>query len=84
MDSDALVMVILGAVFVFIGVLAVIWGNREETSWWGSISEHFDVREFMDHMPGRFEPDALRIGGRIAIAVGVVLCLIAVGFVIWK
>jgi hypothetical protein len=83
MSSDALIMVILGAIFVFVGVLAVLWGNREESSWWSSISTRFDVREYMDHSPGRFEPDALRIGGRIAIVVGVVLCPIAAGLVIW-
>jgi hypothetical protein len=84
MSGDARVILILGGVFVFLGILALLWGNREESSWWGSISEHFDVREYMDHTPGRFEPDALRIGGKISIAVGIVLCLIAAGFIIWK
>jgi hypothetical protein len=84
MTSDVLIMLIIGGIFVLLGLISLLWGNREESSWWGSISEHFDVREFMDHSPGRFEPDALRIGGKIAITLGIVLILIAVGFIIWK
>jgi hypothetical protein len=84
MSGDALVMLIIGGIFIVLGLLALLWGSREESSWWSSISNHFDVREYVDHSPGRYEPDALRIGGKIAIAVGIVLCLIAVGFIFWK
>jgi hypothetical protein len=80
---DLYVMIIIGGVFVFLGILTFIWSKREEGAWWSTISESVDVREFIDHSPGRPEPNALRIGAKICIAVGVVLLLISLGFRLW-
>jgi hypothetical protein len=77
---EILIIVIIGGVFVLLGIFGLIWGRKEEGSYYGSVSERIDVREFLDHSPGRPEPNALRTGGKIAIAVGVVLLLIGLGF----
>jgi hypothetical protein len=78
--NDWIIMVIIGGVFVLLGIVGIFWSKKEEGAYYGSISEHVDVREFMDHSPGRPEPPSLRTGGKICIAVGVVVLLASLGF----
>jgi hypothetical protein len=83
MTRDITTVLIIGGVFLFLGLIAFLWSRREEGAWYDSISDHVDVREFLDHTPGRPEPNALRIGGKISIAVGIVLLLFGAGFYFW-
>ena len=83
MTQDVLIMIIIGGVFVLLGIIAFVWGKIEEGAWYSSVSGRTDVREFVDRSPGRPEPDALRIGGKICIALGIVLLLVAGGFYLW-
>jgi len=83
MTRDITIIFIIGGIFIFLGLVAFLWSKREEFTWYRSITEHVDVREFVDHTPGRPEPDAIRIGGKISIAIGIVLLLFATGFYIW-
>jgi hypothetical protein len=80
---DLIIMIIIGGIFIVLGIIGLILGRKEEGAYYGSISEHIDVREFLDHMPGRPEPDSLRIGGKICFAVGIVLLLICLGIFLW-
>jgi nitrogen fixation-related uncharacterized protein len=80
---DLYIMLGIGGAFVILGVLGLVWGKVEEGSWYGTVSSRIDVREFVDRTPGRPEPDALKIGGKICIAVGIVLLLIGLGFYLW-
>jgi hypothetical protein len=80
---DLYVMITIGGIFLVLGILGFIWGRREDGAWYGSVSSRIDVREFLDHSPGRPEPNALRIGGKICIALGIVLLLISGGFYLW-
>ncbi len=80
---DILIMFIIGGVFIVLGIFGVFWGRKEEGSYFRSVSERIDVREFLEHLPGRPEPGSLRIGGVIAIIVGVVILLVALGFRLW-
>jgi hypothetical protein len=80
---DLMIMIIIGGVFVLLGIIGFIWGKKEEGSYYGSVSTRIDVREFLDHSPGRPEPNALRIGGKICIAVGCVILLVSLGFYLW-
>ena len=70
----------LGGLFILLGVGAMFWGRSEEKAWYNSIATRLDVREYLEHLPFRPEPHALRIGGRIAIACG--LLLLAIGVVL--
>jgi hypothetical protein len=81
-QSNFIITIIIGAVFVILGIIGFFWGRKEEGSYYGSVSERIDVREFLDHSPGRPEPNALRIGGWICIAVGIVILLVALVFYI--
>jgi nitrogen fixation-related uncharacterized protein len=80
---DLYIMIGIGGVFIVLGVLGFIWSKVEEGAWYSTVSTRTDVREFVDRSPGRPEPDALRIGGKICIAVGIVLLLICAGFFLW-
>jgi hypothetical protein len=77
---DLYIMLIIGGIFIVLGILGFIWSKVEESSWFNTITERIDVREFLDRSQ---ESNALRIGGRICIAVGIVLLLVTTGFFIW-
>ncbi len=81
--QDLIIMIIIGGIFFLLGILGLIWGRREEGTYYNGISERVDVREFLDHSPGRPEPHSLRIGGIICFAVGIVILLISLGFYLW-
>ena len=71
---DCLILIGVGGLFLVIGILMYIWGKREEESYYRELSKRpGDTREFMEHWPPRPQPGALKIGGVIAIALGVVL-----------
>ena len=80
--SQQLILLIMGGVFTVFGIAFEFWGRAEEEAYYSAMARKFDVREFIEHMPFRPEPGALRIGGRIAIALGVML-LIAGGILWW-
>jgi len=73
----------MGGLFVILGLLALFRGRGEEKIYYNGIASRRDVREFVEHQPERPEPGALRIGGWIAIAVGLIMLAIGGGFLIW-
>jgi hypothetical protein len=80
---DIIIMLIIGSIFLVLGFLGLLWGKKEEGAYYGSISEHKDVREFFEKLPGRPEPGALRTGGKICLVLAVVLFLICLGIYLW-
>jgi hypothetical protein len=78
--NEFLIVMIIGGVFILLGILIFFWGRQEENSYLTSVSHRIDVREFLEHLPGRPEPAALRIGGKISILVGIVIIGFALGF----
>ena len=75
-----LIAVVMGAVFILLGLATVFWGRREEKSYYDTISTRADVREYVEHSPERPEPGGLKAGGWIAIAIGLLLLVIGVFF----
>lgn len=78
--KDTLVLVGIGSLSVFLGIITVIWGRREEKRYYDSISTHTDVREYLEHWPKRPQPGSLMVGGWIAIAIGMVIWTLAAIF----
>jgi len=75
----------VGGLFIILGLATVLWGEREEKSYYNSISTRpGDTREFLEHWPQRSQPSALKIGGWIAIAIGVVMLAVGVAFWVWS
>jgi hypothetical protein len=80
LQYDWLIAVIMGAVFILLGLVTIFWGRREERSYYDAIATRADVREYVEHSPERPEPGGLRAGGWIAITIGLLLLVIGVVF----
>jgi hypothetical protein len=80
-QGDWYILLIVGGVFVILGILGIIWGMREEKKIFDALSQKPDLREFtLKHIESP-QPGALKIGGWIAVGVGVIL--VVVGLVFW-
>ena len=80
--GDYFTLMGVGGLFIILGLAAIIWGKREEKSYFDSIATRTgDLREFMEHWPPRPQPGALKMGGWIAIAIG--LFLLITGVIFW-
>lgn len=70
-------LVIVGGVFIFLGILAIFWGRHEETSYYSTFTGRndlrVDMREYLYRWPPRIEPGAIKLGGWVAIIVGIAL-----------
>ena len=82
--QDWLILVVVGGLFILLGLGAIFWGRAEEKRYFRIISTRSDVREYLEHWPQRPEPGALKIGGWIAIAVGAVVLAVGVAFLFLK
>ena len=75
-----LISIVVGVVFIVLGLGVLIWGRREEKSYYDSLTTRSDLREFFDRWPRRPEPGSLKIGGWIAIAVGLIIVIVGSAF----
>jgi hypothetical protein len=66
----------IGGFFLLLGIAAIIWDRREARGYYDNTSTHNDVREYLEHWPPRPALGALKIGGWIAIAIGLLLLII--------
>lgn len=83
-QDDWVIILGVGGLFLLIGIAAYIWGWSEEKSYYDSMpARRFDVREFLEHSPFRPEPEALKIGGRIAVAIGLLMLLAGGALWLW-
>ncbi|UCG55371.1 MAG: hypothetical protein JSV32_03955 [Dehalococcoidia bacterium] len=80
-NADLLVVLILGSLFILIGAGIFLWGRGEEKNYYKAISTRNDVREYIEHTPERPEPGGLKIGGFIAMFLG--LFLLILDFAFW-
>ena len=80
-QGDWFILMSLGGLFILLGLATVIWGKREEKSYYDSLSTRTNMREFLERSPERPEPSSLKIGGWIAIAIG--LLMLALGGAFW-
>jgi len=76
------VLVIVGGVFLILGIIGILWGIREEKRIFEALSRKPDLREFSLRHVESPQPGALKIGGWIAIAVGVLM--VVAGIIFWR
>ena len=80
-QGEWLILVIVGAVFLILGIAGILWGRFEEKRLFEALAEQRDLREFtLEHVESP-QPGALRTGGWIAVVVGVLV--LVVGIVFW-
>lgn len=83
--EDRFIVIGVGALFIVLGIAAVIWGVKEEKAYYNGLAMKFgDMREFVERSPHHPQPLALKIGGWISIAVGVVMICTAVFSILLK
>jgi len=82
-DANWPMPMVVGGIFIIIGLAGILWGRREKSNYDYQISSRPDLREFLDNWPQRPEPGALKVGGWIAVAVGLFLLLLGAGLLIW-
>ena len=80
---DYLILLGMGGLFILLGLAAILWGKQEGKSYYDAIANRSDAREFLEHEPERPEPGALKIGGWIAIGIGLLMIVIGGGFLLW-
>ena len=76
------VLVIVGGVFLILGIIGILSGIREEKRIFEALSRKPDLREFSLRHVESPQPGALKIGGWIAIAVGVLM--VVAGIIFWR
>ena len=82
LERDCFILMGLGGLFILLGLAALLWGRREEKGYYDSLSTRTDVREYLEHSPEHPELGALKIGGWIAIAIGVIMLALGGAFLL--
>ena len=82
-QTDLVILMVMGGLFILLGLGVIFWDRSEQKSYYSAISSRADVREYMEHSPKRPEFGALKIGGVIAISVGLVLLIMGAAFWLW-
>lgn len=80
-QGDYFILMGVGAGFIILGIIGIIWGMYEEKSYSKHLATQRDLREFVSHWPERPQAGALKIGGWIAISLGLVM--LVVGIILW-
>ena len=80
---DCYILMGMGGLFVILGIASIFWGKGEERSYYNALSTRSDMKEFLEHEPERPEPGALKIGGWIAIAIGLLMVVMGGAFWLW-
>jgi len=81
--NDFWILMGIGGLFALLGLAAIIWGKIEEKSYYDSLSSRTDLREYLEHWPQRPEPGALKVGGWIAVAIGLLMLALGGGLWLW-
>jgi hypothetical protein len=64
---------ILGAFFIVVSTGFLIWGFKESRDLEEGLSQRYDLREFLERTPDSPQPGALKAGGIIGLAIGVIM-----------
>ncbi len=79
-QTEWIVLMGIGGFFVLLGIGAIVWGLREEKGYYSAVITRFDVREFLERLPHYPQFWSLKLGGWLAIIIGLVLLGLGVAF----
>ena len=80
--SDYLVLIGIGGVLTFLGLVAIIRSHIEAKGYYDSLSGQADVREYLE-WPPHLASETLKAGGWIAFTIGLILLAVGGGFWLW-
>ncbi len=82
--GDYLILMGVGGFFLVLGIVLITWGRGEEKGYYDATATHLDMREYLERdsseHPGLGAP---KVGGWIAIAIGLVMVVMGAGFWLW-
>ena len=81
--EDWFIIMVMGGFFILFGLVAYFWGRAEDKSYYNSLSTRTDVREYLEHRPQRPGLGALKLGGWIAIALGLSMLAMGGALLLW-
>jgi hypothetical protein len=64
---------ILSAFFIVVSAGFLLWGFKEARDLEEGLAQRYDLREFIERTPDSPQPGALKTGGVIGLAIGVVM-----------
>jgi len=67
------VLMLIGGVFILFGIGLYLWDRRESLAYRNQLMQRPDMREFLTNWPPHWWLKALRLGGMISLAIGIVL-----------
>jgi hypothetical protein len=79
--TDYVPLMIIGAVFMVAGIILLVLGIREEKDYCRTVSNQVDVRKYLEHKSDSIQAWGFKVGGIVAIVIG--LFLLVMGLVIW-
>jgi len=80
--ADWFLLLIMGGFFLILGIALFAWGKRTENSYYNSLASSTDVRKFIEQLP-RPKYVSLKIGGRVAVAIGLIMIAMGGAFWLW-
>lgn len=80
---DTFILMVMGGGFLGAGIGVLLWGKKVEKRYYDSLATRRDLREFMERSPQRPGHSSTKIGGLIAIILGIVMLGIGGGLRIW-
>ena len=66
-------LMIIGGVFILIGIVLYLWDRHESLAYHDQLMQRHDMREFLTNWPPRWWLKAFYLGGSISLAIGIVL-----------
>ena len=82
-QTDYLVLMGIGGLLIFLGLVAIIWGRIEAKGYYDSLSGRTDVREYLEHWPPHSKSGTLKAGGWIAFTIGLIMLVVGGCFRLW-
>jgi hypothetical protein len=82
MHSKWFVFVIAGVIFFVLGAIGLWWGYREEKRIFDALSQKHDLREFSQRRSDGPQSGALKTGGWLLLALGLLLAV--AGIIFWQ
>ncbi len=79
--TDYIPLMIIGAVFLVVGITFLVLWRKEEREYCQTISKRTDVRKYLEHKSDSIQAWGLKVGGIISVAIGLVL--LVMGAVFW-